>query len=566
MSLQPLPDKDVPAETRKVAKAAFPKGNVYLWMRDELGELYKDELFADLYAQRGQPTLSPGRLALVSVMQFMEGLSDRQAADAVRARIDWKYALGLELTDPGFDYSVLSEFRQRLSTNSEKQQLLDQLLKALVSRGWIKARGKQRTDSTHVLAAIRTLNRLELVGETMRRALNELAGADPEWLTQIAKSEWYSRYSQRMDSIRLPKKTEEREALILTIGEDGYILMNALLENEEKQGLWKLPGVEVLRRVWLQQYWIEYSGNDDDHYDVHLRKDDNQPPGSLRIHSPYDVDARYSANRSTEWVGYKVHLTETCDEDQPHLITNIETTLASEQDVSVTRQIHLDLQSKQLLPDEHLMDAGFIDAELLVDAQDDFGITICGPVKKDVRWQANEPDGLDLSQFQIDWEQRTVTCPQGKSSHAWSEQKTAYYETVHQIKFRSSDCKACLVRSRCTRSKRGPRYLVILPQAQHEALQKARKEQQTAEFWKRYAKRSGMEGTISQGVRGFDLRCSRYIGLLKTHLQMVLTATAMNLYRLYNWAQEAPLALARTSHFARLAPELALISGSWRVT
>jgi len=565
MSLQPSADKDVPAETRKVAKAAFPKGNVYLWVRDELGELYKDELFADLYAQRGQPTLSPGRLALVSVMQFMEGLSDRQAADAVRARIDWKYALGLELTDPGFDYSVLSEFRQRLSTNSEKQQLLDQLLKALVSRGWIKMRGKQRTDSTHVLAAIRTLNRLELVGETMRRALNELAEADPEWLTQIAKSEWYPRYSQRMDSIRLPKKTEEREALILTIGEDGYILMNALLENKENQGLWKLPGVEVLRRVWLQQYWIEYSGDDNDHYDVHLRKDDNQPPGNLRIHSPYDVDARYSAKRSTEWVGYKVHLTETCDKDQPHIITNIETTPASEQDVSVTQQIHLDLQSKQLLPDEHLMDAGFIDAELLVDAQDDFGITICGPVKKDVRWQANQPDGLGLSQFQIDWEQRTVTCPQGKTSHAWSEQKTAYYETVHRIKFRPSVCKACLVRSRCTRSKRGPRYLVILPQAQHEALQKARKEQQTAEFWKRYAKRSGIEGTISQGVRGFDLRCSRYIGLVKTNLQMVLTATAMNLYRIYNWVQEVPLALTRTSHFARLAPEPALISSSWRV-
>ena len=263
---------------------------------------------------------------------------------------------------------------------------------------------------------------------------------------------------------------------------------------------------------------------------------------------------------------YKVHLTETCDEDQPHLITNVETTLASEQDVAVTEQIHLDLQGKQLLPDEHLLDTGFIDAELLVEAHDEYGITICGPVKKDVRWQANEPEGFGLSQFQIDWGQRTVICPQGKTSHAWSEQKTAYYATVNQIKFRPSDCKTCPVRARCTRSKRGPRYLVLLPQAQHEALQKARKEQQTAEFWKRYAKRSGIEGTISQGVRGFDLRCSRYIGLMKTHLQMVLTATAMNFYRIYNWVQEVPLALTRTSHFTRLAPGPALISGSWRVT
>jgi transposase len=137
---------------------------------------------------------------------------------------------------------------------------------------------------------------------------------------------------------------------------------------------------------------------------------------------------------------------------------------------------------------------------LLVEARDDFGITICGPVKKDVRWQANQPEGFGLSQFQIDWEQRTVTCPQGKTSHAWSEQKTAYYETVHSIKFKPSDCEACPVRARCTRSTRGSGYLVILPRVQHEALQKARKEQQTAEFWKRYAKRSGIEGTISQGV------------------------------------------------------------------
>ena len=565
MSVKPSKHQGIPEETQIVAKAAFPKGNVYVWIRDALGELYQDERFADLYSSRGQPALSPGRLALVSVMQFMEGLSDRQAADAVRARIDWKYALGLALTDPGFDYSVLSEFRQRLTNSPEKQQLLDQLLNELVRRGWLKARGKQRTDSTHVLAAIRTLNRLELVGETMRRALNELAQNAPAWLTQIAKPEWYARYGQRIDAIRLPKKTEEREALILTIGADGFFLMNALLNEPERGALWKLPGVEILRRVWLQQYWIEYSGDDDDPDAIHIRKDDNQPAGDQRIHSPYDNDARYSAKRSTEWVGYKVHLSETCDEAQPHLITNVETTLASTQDVSITEQIHLDLQSKQLLPEEHLLDGGFIDAELLVDAQNDLEITICGPVKKDVRWQANEPDGIDLSQFQIDWDQRTVTCPQGKTSHAWSEQKTAYYDTVHSIKFKPSDCKPCPVRTHCTRSKRGPRYLVLLPQVQHEALQKARKEQQTAEFWKRYAKRSGIEGTISQGVRAFDLRCSRYIGLERTHLQMVLTATAMNIYRIFNWVQAIPRAVTRISHFARLAPDPMLIAGSWRV-
>lgn len=173
-------------------------------------------------------------------------------------------------------------------------------------------------------------------------------------------------------------------------------------------------------------------------------------------------------------MGYKVTLTETCDEQLPHIITNVETTSAVVQDVSLTEQIHQSLQAKQLLPSEHLMDGGFIDAELLVGAQESFGVTICGPVKKDVRWQANQEDGFGLPDFRIDWEQRTVTCPQGKIATAWSEQKTAYYPLVHQVKFKPSDCQACSVRSKCTRSKRGPRYLCVLPQAQHEALQNAR--------------------------------------------------------------------------------------------
>ena len=120
MSLKLEVGRSVPEETRQVAKAAFPKGNVYLWIGDELGELYADHLFMDLYPVRGQPTVSPGRLALITIMQFMEGLTDRQAAEAVRGRIDWKYALGLELTDSGFDFSVLSEFRQRLSAGQQE--------------------------------------------------------------------------------------------------------------------------------------------------------------------------------------------------------------------------------------------------------------------------------------------------------------------------------------------------------------------------------------------------------------------------------------------------------------
>lgn len=216
-------------------------------MRDELGELYQDQPFAELFPRRGQPAESPGRLAWVTVMQFAEGLSDWQAADAVRGRLDWKYVLGLELTDAGFDFSVLSEFRGRLLEGQKEQALLDELLRALKQRGLLKARGQARTDATHILAAVRQLNRIEIVGETMRRALNELAEAFPEWVQLVAKPEWFVRYGRRFEQMRLSKERPEREALLVTIGTDGLYLWEAVLAAPNTRELHALAGVEILQ-------------------------------------------------------------------------------------------------------------------------------------------------------------------------------------------------------------------------------------------------------------------------------------------------------------------------------
>jgi transposase len=205
MSLQPRPDFAIPEETRRVAHAAFPKGTLCLRFADELGLIFRDDQFAALFPTRGQPAASPARLALASVLQYVEGLSDRQAADAVRGRIDWKYALGLELVDPGFDRTVLSEFRSRLVHGQAEQQLLDTLLERCRERELIRVRGRQRTDSTHVLAAVRVLNRLERVGETLRAALNDLAVRAPDWLQALAPAEWYPRYGRRVENYHLPK-------------------------------------------------------------------------------------------------------------------------------------------------------------------------------------------------------------------------------------------------------------------------------------------------------------------------------------------------------------------------
>ena len=231
MSLHPQPINDIPEQTIAVAQAAFPKGNVYMTMRDELGVFYTDEAFAELFSNRGQPAESPWRLALVTIMQFAENLTDRQAADAVRSRIDWKYALGLELTDPGFHFSVLSDFRARLVAHEATEQLLNAMLTQFKAQGLIKVRGKQRTDSTHILAAVRMLNRLEQVGETLRYALNVLAEQVPVWLKAQVPVEWFDRYGVRFEKYRLPTDKQEREALAKTIGADGYRLLTAIYDD-----------------------------------------------------------------------------------------------------------------------------------------------------------------------------------------------------------------------------------------------------------------------------------------------------------------------------------------------
>src|SRR5687767_10236812 len=364
MSLKASLIEPIPEETARIAHAAFPKGNLYLSMRDELGIAFSDADFAELFPRRGQPAFAPWRLALITVMQFLENLSDRQAADAVRSRIDWKYALGLELSDSGFDYSVLSGFRERLASGGKQTLLLDRMLELFKGKKLLKAKGKQRTDSTHVLAAIRVMNRLEMVVETMRAALNQLAAVSPGWLTQIATAEWFERYSLRAEQSRLPNGAKSREAFAARVGEDGFRLLK-LLEDQQQPALLKLEKIETLRKVWQQHYT---RGEADD--EVRWREGKETIRAAASIESPYDPEAKYSRKDVTKWTGYKVHLSETCDEQLPHLITNVHTTVATTQDVASTAEIQETLFQKGLPPSRHLVDAGYIDGDLLVQSMD----------------------------------------------------------------------------------------------------------------------------------------------------------------------------------------------------
>ena len=528
MSLRVAPSAPIPAETVRIAQAAFPKGTLCMQMRDTLGPLYEDGQFAALFSSTGQPAEAPARLALVLVLQFAEGLSDRQAADAVRGRIDWKYALALELTDPGFDASVLSEFRTRLIQGGAEHLLLEPLLRRLEERDLLKARRTQRTDSTHVLAAIRTLNRLELVGETMRYVLNRLAVAAPAWLQAHMQPAWGERYSHRVENDRFPKADADRQQLATTIGADGFALLQAAYAPDAPPEVRDAPAVEVVRRIWLQQY---YGGSNPPRW----RQEPDVPPAAQLIHSPYDLDARDSLQHGSAWVGYKAHATETCDDDTPHVITHVETTPATTPDDNMLEPIHAALAEQALLPRDHLVDGGYTDAETLVESAQDYGVHIVGPVAADPSWQARERTGYDQSAFTIDWEAHTATCPHGKRSRKWQPDLDVAGQEVIQIRFANKDCQACPARSACTRAKSEPRTLTVRTQVYYEALHAARHDQTTAAFKAQYATRAGIESTLSQGVRAFDLRRSRYIGLAKTHLQHILIAVGINLKRVMAW-------------------------------
>jgi IS5 family transposase len=568
MSVQPMP---WPQPSQEVAAAvhAMYRGRrapLPVVIRDEMGELFADEAFAVAFGARGRPGWSPGRLVLVTVLQFAENLTDRQAAEAVRVRIDWKYCLGLDLADEGFDHSILSEFRARLVGHGLEEKALEVLLAALVERGLLKAGGKQRTDSTHVLAAVRDLNRLELAGESVRAALEALAVAAPDWLADVIDvPDWGARYGVRVDSWRLPASQTKRTALATAYGVDGFILLRAVYAPDAPSWLAQVPAVDVLRRVLLQNYVI---AADRQGREVIRRREadtDGLPPGRSRLISPYDTDARRGGKRDTFWTGYKLHISEACadegdrEPDQPgplpNIITNVATTDAAVPDAAMTTPIHERLAGRGLLPALHLVDSGYPSGDLLVESADRYGVTLVTPMLADVSAQARAGAGFQAAAFNVDFDKQQVTCPQGKTSAAWSPTTQRGLHTI-VVKFDTATCQACPVKAQCTTAKRGGRQLTIRPRRVHHAVQQARTRQNTREFQQTYKLRAGVEATIGQAVAVTDTRRARYRGLDKTHLEHVFSAVALNLIRLDAYFNAIPLDRTRTSHLARL--ELAL--------
>ncbi len=573
MSLHP---KSWPEPAEDVARAVMAvyagrRAPMPVAARDELGELFADEQFAAAFADRGPEGWSPGRLMLVTVLQAAEGLTDRQAAEAVRDKLSWKYALGLALADTGFDYSILSEFRTRLVEHDMHTRVLDLMVARLVESGLLKAGGKQRTDSTHVLAAVRLLNQIELVGESVRACLEALAAADPDWTAAVLDASWQRRYAARIDSWRMPGSKTKRVALGNDYARDGHALLHMVWHPDSPGWLREVPAVDVLRRVLVQNTKVSTDRAGREVVTLRDAGTDGLPPGRSRIVSPYDLDARWGGKRDLAWCGFKLHISESCDaeapaasvdagdwvpDEPPNLVTNVTTTDASVPDTVMTGPIHQALAAREVLPGEHYLDSGYPSADLLISSLTDYGVRLVTPMLADTSPQARAGEGFDRNGFTIDWDVQTVACPQGKTSTWWTPAVQRGTDVI-VVKYASEDCQPCPVKAKCTTATRGGRQLTLRPQPVQQALDTARAEQTTNQWRTRYARRAGVESTIAQATKVTDTRRARYQGLAKTSLDHNVKAAALNLIRLDAWWNGEVLDPRRTSHLSRLELTLA---------
>jgi hypothetical protein len=581
MSLKPAPLPEPDPLIAEAVRASWPRPDdqpLAVAIRDRMGGGWlKDEDFAPAFGARGRPGYSPLVLALVTVLQYAEDLTDRQTVLQAKSRVDWKYLLGLPLAGAVFDHTVLSEFRAKVAEAGQERVVLDALLGWLKEEGLVKAGGKQRTDSTHVTAAVAALNRLELAGESVRAAIEALAAAHPAWTMSVLDGSWMRRYGTPVTSWRPPMTEKKRDELAIAYAEDGYKLLRAVDDPASPHWLKEIPAVGILRTVLLQNYVI-ITGEDGKEAIRRREKRTPEgggglPPGDTRIASPYDADARWGVKRDEFWLGYKLHITETCDDQPPcdcggtcgkgcgaaafpSLITDVATTPATVTDNAMTAVIDDRLAAMELAPARHCADSGYLSAEILVQELRRHGIALVGPLLAGTSPQARAAGGYARADFVIDYDSETVTCPQGKTSVSWSP-CVQHGKDKLAVKFSPAGCGPCPARSLCFTGKtRKRRQMTLNPRDLAEAQAASREQEKTRSFQAGYARRAGIEGTMNQAVR-HGARRARYRGISKTRLEHAFMAVALNLIRLCAYWTGTPLNRGNMTHLARLELDLA---------
>lgn len=517
MSLQRNWNREIPEYTARFGRETLAETDPYRLVGEGVNGILSREDFVGLYSQVGRGAVDPVVLSLVTVFQFLENIPDRQAARWAVMRMDWKYALHLPLNWQGFHYADLCNFRKRLVEHEAERLVFDKVLEWVRELGFLKKYGKQRTDSTHFLGAVERLSRLELVWETLRLALRAIQAEAGQWYGKQIPSTFHEVYVERHSSWRLSQQEVKTE--MLKAGRDGYWLLDRL---EESAAPWvqELREVKTLRTVWEQQF--EREGDE-----TKTRPPSGKGKGKERVVTPHDPDARWSEKRGKDWVGYRLQATESAeDKVTQQFITDIDLVAANQDDSEVVDEIQERLEERGLKPQEHDVDQGYTSGRNLAHSAAR-GIELLGPVARDT---TPKPEGYKQSDFELNFEAKQATCPQGKIAPKWyerpSEENDGYVGAEIQFK---QECEGCPVRAGCAPGKCG-RTLCVSPYYRH--LLQRRAEQETKAFKERYKSRAAVEGTISEIVRAHGGRRARYRGHAKARLQVLFIGAAVNLKRL----------------------------------
>ena len=491
--------------------------------------LFREKILPKLFALRGKlesldcenngrPAVDPVLLAGVTLLQFMEKVADRLAAEQVVYHLGWKYALDLELSEGGFHPTVLVYFRDRLEEKKAERLIFDEILKLLIETGLVKRKGKQRLDSTHVLGYVKEMSRLECAVETVRLGLEALAGEvsvgeRPEFWDRF----WALYVHSKLDW-RLSKA--DRQSRYQQCGQDIRELLEWIDTKQAK--LSELEAVKLLRRVFSEQFEV---------VEGKFQPTQRRPPRSVQ--NPHDPDAHYANKGKKQWVGYKVHVAESVDPNEPakrkgepteQFITEILTTEAALDEMAgLAEALKREQQHHEIKPQAMYADGGYVTEKTLTEAEQS-GMELLGPTRPDPH---KGPYNADA--FQVDIDKRHAICPQGKTSTQWSHIQDAYMETEYYRIEWASQCDRCPVQKKCTRAKNGRRILVVGPR--HDLVEKRRKEMREPDYSKSMHPRNGIEGTHSELVREHGLRRTKYRGLSRVSLSHSLMGAACNVKR-----------------------------------
>lgn len=495
--------------------------------------LFRERILPELFALRakleslycednGRPAVDPVMLAGVTLLQFMERVPDRVAAEHVVFHLGWKYALDLELTYGGFHPTVLVYFRDRLEQKKAERVIFDCVLELLIEMGLVKRKGKQRLDSTHILGYVKEMSRLECAVETLRVALEALGKAVPSAERPEFWGTLWALYVQSEVDWRLSKA--ERQSRYRQCGSD----MEELLEWIKGRGgqFSELEAVQqLLRRVFEEQFEVVQGK---------LQPTRKRPARSIQ--NPHDPDAHFADKGKRQWVGYKVHVVETVDpsrlakvkgEAGENFITEIVTTEAAQDEMAGLAEALKEEESHRgIKPEALYADGGYVTERTLSEAEGS-GIELLGPTRPDPH-----PGPYNADAFVVDIETKRAICPLGNPSTQWSRIRDTYMGTEYYRIEWGSQCDRCPVQRQCTRSKSGRRILVV--GLRHDLVQKRREEMRQADFSRKMHPRNGIEGTLSELVRGHGLRRTKYRGFSRVRLSHYLMGAACNVKRYLN--------------------------------